>query len=118
MKIDSSVNIQSSNTNNSGDYTVQVSPSHQKSIGKSTDKALDMEVSESLLNKSIEKANSVLINSNRKVERAIHETTKVVIYKVVDTETDEVIKEFPPEKIQDMIAKMWELAGLFVDEQA
>ncbi len=36
----------------------------------------------------------------------------------MDTETNKVIKEFPPEKIQDMIAKMWELAGLFVDERA
>ncbi len=40
------------------------------------------------------------------------------MYVMKDTETNEVIREFPPKKIQDMIAKMWEIAGLFVDEKA
>ena len=31
--------------------------------------------------------------------------------------TEEVIKEFPPEKTLDMIAKVWEMAGLMVDEK-
>ena len=32
-------------------------------------------------------------------------------------ESKEVIKEFPPEKTLDMIAKVWEMAGLMVDEK-
>ena len=32
-------------------------------------------------------------------------------------ETKEVIKEFPPEKTLDMIAKVWEMAGIMVDEK-
>ena len=34
-----------------------------------------------------------------------------------EKETKEVIKELPPEKTLDMIAKAWELAGLLVDEK-
>lgn len=37
--------------------------------------------------------------------------------KIVDKETKEVIKEFPPEKTLDMIAKVWEMAGIMVDER-
>jgi flagellar protein FlaG len=37
--------------------------------------------------------------------------------KIVDKETKEVIKELPPEKTLDMIAKIWEVAGLLVDEK-
>jgi flagellar protein FlaG len=37
--------------------------------------------------------------------------------KVIDIETKDVIKEFPPEKILDMVAKMWEVAGIMVDER-
>jgi flagellar protein FlaG len=37
----------------------------------------------------------------------------VKIYK-----NDEVIREIPPEKILDMVAKMMELAGILVDEKA
>jgi|LGVF01.1.fsa_nt_gb flagellar protein FlaG len=75
------------------------------------------EVSEEMMKKSIKQANVALKQHNRRIDRSVHEVTKTVMYKMVDTETKEVIKEFPPRKIQDMIAKMWELAGLFVDEQ-
>ena len=47
----------------------------------------------------------------------IHEGTNPVTIKIVDKSTKEVIKELPPEKTLDMIAKAWELAGLLVDEK-
>ena len=47
----------------------------------------------------------------------IHEATNRVMIKIVDKNTKEVIKEFPPEKTLDMIAKVWELAGIIVDEK-
>ncbi len=47
----------------------------------------------------------------------IHEATNRVTIKIVDKETKKVIKELPPEKTLDMIAKVWELAGLMVDER-
>ena len=34
-----------------------------------------------------------------------------------DKDTKEVLKEYPPEKTLDMIAKVWEVAGLLVDEK-
>lgn len=46
-----------------------------------------------------------------------HEATHRITIKIIDKETDEVIKEIPPEKMLDMIAKTWELAGLLVDER-
>jgi flagellar protein FlaG len=47
----------------------------------------------------------------------IHEATNRVTIKLVDKETKEVIKELPPEKTLDRIAKVWEMAGLLVDEK-
>lgn len=47
----------------------------------------------------------------------IHEKTNRVTIKIVDKETKKVLKEVPPEKTLDMIAKVWELAGLLVDEK-
>ena len=46
-----------------------------------------------------------------------HDKTNRVTIKIVDRDTKKVIKEFPPEKTLDMIAKVWELAGLLVDEK-
>ena len=37
--------------------------------------------------------------------------------KIIDKDTKEVIKEVPPEKTLDMIAKVWELAGILIDER-
>ena len=35
----------------------------------------------------------------------------------MDKNTKEVIKELPPEKTLDMIARIWEMAGILVDEK-
>ena len=47
----------------------------------------------------------------------VHEGTNRITIKIVDKESKEVIKEFPPDKTLDMIAKVWEMAGLMVDEK-
>ena len=47
----------------------------------------------------------------------IHEGTNRVTIKIVDKDTKEVIKELPPEKMLDMLARMWEMSGLMVDEK-
>ena len=60
------------------------------------------------------------INKKAKNSEAVwgvHDDTNRVTIKIVDKETKEVIKEFPPEKTLDMIARVWEMAGLMVDER-
>ena len=47
----------------------------------------------------------------------VDEVTQRVTLKIVDKETKEVIKELPPEKTLKMIAKVWEIAGLLIDEK-
>lgn len=47
----------------------------------------------------------------------IHEATNRVTIKIIDKDSREVIKELPPEKTLDMIAKVWEMAGILVDER-
>ncbi|MGM0444523.1 MAG: flagellar protein FlaG [Fibrobacterota bacterium] len=76
------------------------------------------EDSAALFDESINQANKVLEQYHRRIDRSVHEKTNAMMYKIVDTDKNEVIREFPSRKIQDMISKMWELAGLFVDEQA
>lgn len=60
------------------------------------------------------------INKNMKDGEAvfgIHEGTNRVTIKIVDKNTKKVIKELPPERTLDMIAKVWEMAGILVDEK-
>lgn len=67
------------------------------------------------IKKAIEKMNVQLPNSELKF--GIHEKTDRVTIKLVDKETKEVVKEFPPEKTLDIIAKCMEIAGVLVDEK-
>ena len=57
------------------------------------------------------------LNNNTLAEFGYHEETNRVTIKIVDKDTKEVVKEFPPEKTLDLIAKAWEIAGILVDEK-
>lgn len=67
------------------------------------------------IKKAVENLNKNM--SHSEAVFGIHEETNRVTIKIVDKETKEVIKELPPEKTLDMIAKAWELAGILVDER-
>ncbi len=54
---------------------------------------------------------------NRRVKLSVNDEINQVIIKVVDGETDKVIKEIPPEEIQHLIARIKETIGLLVDEK-
>ncbi len=73
------------------------------------------QMSSEQLRKTVEQLNKRLMNSEAIF--GIHEDTNRVTIKIVDKDTKEVIKELPPEKTLDMIAKAWELAGILVDEK-
>ena len=64
---------------------------------------------------AIERANNTLRGINTNFKFSIHEETKAIMVKVINSDTQEVVREIPPEKILDMVAKMWEMAGIFVD---
>lgn len=65
----------------------------------------------------IEKANKNFIAYDRRFEFSIHDETKQIMVKIIDVNTDEVIRELPPEKILDMVAAIWEVAGILVDRK-
>lgn len=71
-------------------------------------------------NEKVKKAISEMtknVRSNAEAVFGIHEKTNRVTIKMVDKETKKVIKEFPPDETLDMIAKVWEIAGIMVDEK-
>ncbi|MGN1167901.1 MAG: flagellar protein FlaG [Lachnospiraceae bacterium] len=68
------------------------------------------------IKKAVEEINKNMINTSEAIF-GIHEETNRVTIKIVDKNTKEVVKEYPPEKTLDMIAKVWEMAGLMVDER-
>lgn len=77
----------------------------------------ELPISDKAVIDAIERANRAISIANRRFEYSIHEKTKQIMIKVIDSDTDEVVREIPPEKILDIVAKMWEMAGIIVDER-
>lgn len=48
---------------------------------------------------------------------AYDEEAKRITIKVYDEETDELIREVPPEKSLEVLKKVWEMAGIMIDEK-
>lgn len=67
------------------------------------------------IKKAVEEINKKAHNSEAVF--GIHDKTNRVMIKIIDKDSKEVLKEYPPEKTLDMIAKVWEVAGLLVDEK-
>lgn len=109
-----------SGTTASGDMSMQPKTKNTVTITEDTGaKAGKVREEGQASNEQIRKAVDT-INKNAHNEEAvfgIHEATNRVTIKIVDKDTKEVIKEFPPEKTLDMIAKVWEMAGIMVDER-
>ncbi len=103
QKIDKSLNV--------------VQDSQQKSSfsDQSMKEQQQQQPSNEQIKKAVEQMNKSMFNSEAVF--GIHEGTNRVTIKIVDKDTKEVIKELPPEKTLDMIAKVWEMAGILVDER-
>lgn len=68
------------------------------------------------IKKAVEEINKNMMNTSEAVF-GIHEETNRVTIKIIDKNTKEVVKEYPPEKTLDMIARVWEMAGIMIDER-
>ena len=80
-------------------------------------KKKDQQPTEKEVKNKIDMANNELRHAKTGLNFKYHEATKRVSITVYDKETKEIIREIPPEKSLDMLEKMWELAGMVVDDR-
>ena len=83
--------------------------------GNSGNDNKEQTASQEQLRKAVDEMNKNLANSEAIF--GFHDKTNRVTIKIVDKTTKKVIKELPPEKTLDMIAKVWDMAGILVDEK-
>nr|WP_240472897.1 flagellar protein FlaG [Paenibacillus sanguinis] len=67
--------------------------------------------------RSIDKAIQALQGPETTVEISVHEKTNAIMIKVLNKSTGDIIREIPPEKTLEIVAKMMEFAGLIIDER-
>ena len=70
-----------------------------------------------LLPEAVKQLEQIVHAFDRNLKFRVHEDTRAVMVQVLNTETDEVVREFPSEQILDMVAMFQkQLSGLFVDK--
>jgi flagellar protein FlaG len=99
--------------------TATVSPIQRKTSAEGVDipNKLNNQTNEQQIKSAVDKANQAMKHTQTRCEFSYHEPTKSISIKIIDEQTDEILREVPPEKVLDMIEKMWEMAGLLVDEK-
>lgn len=64
----------------------------------------------------VKNLNSIAKNFNEKVQFSFHDKTNRVIIKVINSDTNEVIREIPAKYSMKLLEHFQEYLGLFVDE--
>lgn len=66
---------------------------------------------------AIKRVNESVMGLNVELDYSVHDKTKSVMIKLIDKETNEIVREIPPEKLLDAFVFRMELVGLYVDEK-
>lgn len=74
-------------------------------------------ISDEQLIKAIEQAIRMMEGNETTLDFSVHERTKQMMVKVLNKDTGELIREIPPERSLDFLAKVWEKIGILVDER-
>ena len=82
--------------------------------GRSDDVVINEVQSKDTIRRAVDEINK---KTNTEAVWGVHDDTNRITIKIVDKETKKVIREYPPEETLDMIAKVWEMAGILVDEK-
>jgi len=76
-----------------------------------------LSLSRASLEKAVEGINKTLEITRTHLRFTLHEELEEYYVQVINDQTQEVIKEIPPKKFLDMVAEIWKLAGILVDEK-
>lgn len=90
---------------------------HSMPLSKSDKGDVPDKAQQDKLKTAVDKANTQLKHTNTRCEFKYYEKTNRVAIKIIDQDTDEIIKEIPPEETLEMVEKMLELTGILVDER-
>lgn len=69
------------------------------------------------LTAAVDTMNEVLETTNKASKFVLHEGLNKYFVRLVDSKTEEVIKEIPPQKLLDAFYEMQKMAGMIVDEK-
>jgi flagellar protein FlaG len=88
-----------------------------KQDGAKEEEKRDAQTNANRLKSILNETNNKIKPTRTRCEFSYVEDVNRVSIKVMDVDTDKVIREIPPEETMEMLQKLWEVAGLLVDEK-
>lgn len=95
----------------------KLAESTEASIQNQTQENIQFIPKEEELQQALDKVKEGFEKANIRFEYSIDEVTKREVVKVIDKDTKEVIRQFPPEEILNMLQKMYEMLGILIDKK-
>jgi flagellar protein FlaG len=100
---------------NTSDQTPTLNTTQE--LKKAENQGEHISISEEQIVRAIEKAVKAMQGTATELDFSVHKATNQIMVKVLERDTGRVIREIPPEKMLDFVAKLWEMAGILVDEK-
>ncbi len=70
------------------------------------------------MNEIIKELTQVSVALNRRLSFSVNEKLGEMVVKVIDTQTDKIIREIPPVELQNVHERIKEVLGILFDERA
>ena len=100
------------------DQQLNTLQTEQQNAGKEDDKKKDGKMDEKTVSQMTKELNKLMSSINCDLEFQYHKEVNVMSVKMVDKNTQEVIKEYPPEDMIKGMIKAREWIGAFLDRNA
>ena len=91
--------IQNTNTNQAAQPVRRVSDDAPKVVAKTTEQVIPPQPSSQQLKSAVDNINQAMRQSNQNLQLSVDPDTKTPIVKMVDTQTGELIRQFPSEAV-------------------
>lgn len=74
-------------------------------------------ISKEKLSQVVDSMNSVIKTNQSELKFVFHDGLEEYFVQLVDSETEEIVKEIPPKKMLDAFYEMQKLIGIIIDEK-
>lgn len=98
--------------------TTQASSEVVNKVALEKGRAPSKEERKELVKKSIAEMNAEFELKNYSIRFSIDDKLKEIVVKIVDTKTDEVIRQIPPDGVLRLRAHLEEMVGILLEEKA
>lgn len=82
------------------------------------DSLTNQDVSKEQLELLAEKLQEFVSSLNKGLQFSVHEESGRDVIKVIDRESEEVVRQYPSEEVLELVAKLSDAAGNFINSQA